>query len=255
VIGQDDAIHLQKRSLARFLRLMVGAAPDSRLFERRGVAAAVVPSIPLRSVVNSVTYESAAQLADALDDLADAYAKAGVQAWTVWVPEGDEEAEAALADAGHVLDARPAAMSLELEGFEPPDLGDLDWDDQATAAELVEINGPSYGWGAGEVAPGFRDLRPGPSTHLYRARVDGTTAAVGLIADTDDEASVFLVSTDAAHRGKGIASRLMGAALAAARDRGKRTSTLQATAAGEPVYAALGYRSFGALHMWERREV
>ena len=35
--------------------------------------------------------------------------------------------------------------------------------------------------------------------------------------------------------------------------RGCEVSTLQATKAGRPVYERLGYRSFGEIQMWERR--
>jgi hypothetical protein len=45
----------------------------------------------------------------------------------------------------------------------------------------------------------------------------------------------------------------MGVALTEARERGMRTSTLQASGAGEPVYKKLGYSSFGRLQMWEHR--
>jgi GNAT superfamily N-acetyltransferase len=78
---------------------------------------------------------------------------------------------------------------------------------------------------------------------------------VAIVMDTDDEASVVLVATDPGLRGRGLSTRLLGAALGEARDRGMRTSSLQASAAGEPVYARLGYRSFGRMHMWERRSV
>lgn len=253
MISPEEAARLQQRNLARFLRLLVAGAPDSKLFERQGVAAAVVPSVPQRSIINSVTYADAAALADALEDVAHAYEQAGVVAWTVWAPEDDEAAAEVLAAAGHSLDGRPAAMSLELADFEVPDLGDLDWDSEANAAEIGELNDRAYGWSVGGAAQGFRDLKAGPTTHMYRARVDGRTASVAIVIDTDDEASVVIVATDPELRGRGLSTRLMGAALVEARDRGMRTSSLQASAAGEPVYRRLGYQSFGRMHMWERR--
>jgi hypothetical protein len=45
----------------------------------------------------------------------------------------------------------------------------------------------------------------------------------------------------------------LGQVLLDSRDRGCKTTTLQATKMGEPVYAALGYRVIGRLEMWERR--
>ncbi len=254
VIDAAEAARLQRRSLARFLRFVVAGAPDSRLVERRGVAGSLVPSVPTRSIVNSVTYTDAGHLADALAPLAEAYREAGVVAWTVWVPEEDEEAATALTEAGHTLDGRPAAMSLELDGFSPPDLGDLDWDADGTGEELGRLNDLAYGWETAGAAPALREARPGPTTHMYRARQDGETASIAVILDTDDEASAVLVATHPDHRRRGLSTRLLGAALAEARDRGMRTSSLQASGAGEPVYAALGYRPFGRLQMWERRE-
>jgi GNAT superfamily N-acetyltransferase len=254
MISPEEAARLQRRSLARFLRLLVAGAPDSRLFERRGVAAAIVPSVPQRSIVNSVTYSDAAALGDALEDVAHAYEQAGVVAWTVWAPQDDEAAAEVLAAAGNTLDGRPAAMSLELADFEVPDLGDLDWDSQASGAEICKLNDQAYDWSELEgTTRALRDLKAGPTTHLYRARVDGRTASVAVVIDTDDEASFVLVATDPELRGRGLSTRLMGAALGEARDRGMRTSSLQASAAGEPVYRRLGYQSFGRLHMWEHR--
>lgn len=51
--------------------------------------AAITPSCPDRSIVNAVVYDDAAALAAALDGLAETYERAGVRAWTVWVPEAD----------------------------------------------------------------------------------------------------------------------------------------------------------------------
>ena len=49
------------------------------------------------------------------------------------------------------------------------------------------------------------------------------------------------------------ADGLLAEALLEARERGNDISTLQATKMGEPVYARLGYRRFGAIQMWEKR--
>lgn len=254
MIDQQEAMRLQKRNLARFLRLLASGAPDSSLFARGGMTAAIVPAAPQRSILNSAIYIEADDLAEHLADVADAYERAGVLAWTVWVHEDDEAAGQVLAAAGHSLDGRPAAMSMELADFQLPDIGDLDWDSQATAPEIADLNDRAYGWdGETGAAAGLRDLASGPTTHLYRARADGQAASVAAITDTGDEASLFLVATNEAYRGRGLSTRLVGVALAEARDRGMRTSTLQASAAGEPVYAGLGYRSFGRMQMWERR--
>ena len=55
-------------------------------------------------------------------------------------------------------------------------------------------------------------------------------------------------------RNRGIATGLMAHALRNARDDGFRTTTLQSTKLGRPVYEKLGYRDFGAAHMYERRK-
>ena len=90
--------------------------------------------------------------------------------------------------------------------------------------------------------------------HPYVARHDGRPAACLGIFDHEGDAGVELVGTIPEARGRGLASRLLLKALADARDRGCTISTLQATRAGYPVYARLGYRDFGRVQMWERRK-
>jgi GNAT superfamily N-acetyltransferase len=62
-----------------------------------------------------------------------------------------------------------------------------------------------------------------------------------------------MVATDHRARGRGLATRLMTAALIEARERGCRTSSLQASPLGEPVYTALGYQTHFRYAMYERR--
>jgi predicted acetyltransferase len=64
---------------------------------------------------------------------------------------------------------------------------------------------------------------------------------------------VYAVATSPWARGRGLARRLQYLLLQRARERGARTTTLQASEMGRPVYDALGYDSFGAMNMWERR--
>jgi predicted acetyltransferase len=67
------------------------------------------------------------------------------------------------------------------------------------------------------------------------------------------DAAVIWVATVPEARNRGISSRLMAQALRNAREDGYETTTLQSTKLGRPVYEKLGYRDFGAAHMWERR--
>src|SRR2546430_14905524 len=92
----------------------LGFAPAPRggsTLELPGVAAAIVPAMPERSVVNCVVYEDVDALGTALDQLAAAYDEAGVNAWTVWAPEGDAPAQELPSSGGHVVHARPVAQA------------------------------------------------------------------------------------------------------------------------------------------------
>jgi GNAT superfamily N-acetyltransferase len=63
-----------------------------------------------------------------------------------------------------------------------------------------------------------------------------------------------MVATLPGHRGKGLAGRLLRAALAQARERGLRTSTLQASILGAGMYERAGYSVAGRLGLYERRQ-
>ena len=125
---------------------LVGLSRGSEVHELEGVTATLVPRCPERSVVNSVSYDDADALAAALDELAGIYAAAGVSRWTVWVPQQDRGAAELLERAGHVLDAEPAAMGLDLGSLpdlpaEPPE-----WERAEDAAAIGPLNDAAYGY-------------------------------------------------------------------------------------------------------------
>src|SRR6476661_6399044 len=90
---------------------------DARWVDRDGVGALVTPYVPNRSVVNCVIYTRGSDVEGVYDELEEEFAE--VDAWTVWVPDGDSELAAFLETRGHKLDADPAMMVLDLPSYNP----------------------------------------------------------------------------------------------------------------------------------------
>jgi ribosomal protein S18 acetylase RimI-like enzyme len=229
----------------------VPAASSGRSLELEGVLACVTPAVPERSLPNSVLYDGEDALEAALPTLAAAYEEAGIEAWTVWVPEHDERARALLAEAGHTLDATPTAMIAELDEVEPPRPDDPAPDAEPSLGDLGEINDRAYG--TGDAFKRILGDGPADPRHNYIARRRGEAVASVVSQDHRGDCSIWWVATVPEARGSGLAPGLMRRALADGRARGNEVSTLQATKLGRPVYERLGYRGFGTIEMWERR--
>jgi GNAT superfamily N-acetyltransferase len=237
------------RNLRAFWLGFAEATHGGSTLELPGVSAAIVPSMPDRSVVNCVVYDDADALEAQIERVAGAYYEARVKAWTVWVHESDTRAREVLSAAGNVLDAEPMAQVRELDGVEPPDDSELDLIADPSPDDFDPVVTASYGWpGLGRTLAGFP-----PSFHPYVARHEGQAACCLGIWDHEGDAGVELVGTIPEARGRGLASRLLRRALVDARERGCTTTTLQATRMGYPVYSRLGYRDLGRVQMWERR--
>jgi GNAT superfamily N-acetyltransferase len=226
-------------------------SPSSRLIQREGLIASVTPAAPQRSLFNSIYYEDSAALREEIAALAAAYDAAGVSAWTVWVPDDDRDTARMLADRGHLLDAEPRAMAMELA-----DLGDaLEAPAGVTpgpidAGACAELNDRAYGYGP----DGFRAGLAGETAIRWHGAFDGgePVGCAGAI-DVGDDCCVTGVATPPEQRGRGIASWLLRHVLDDARGRGLTTASLQATRAGAPLYERLGFRDFGFVEMWELR--
>lgn len=252
-LDRDRVLALQRRGLRDWIAMLGQASEGARVFERDGVSAALVPASPQRSIPNSVSYTDPDALLGALDELERAYADAGIARWTVWVPEFEGETIAELEAAGHGFDGKPAAMALDLERVEPPELGDLDWDREGRPQDFGRINDLAYGLTGQGFSPALTRAPADRELRLYRARVDGEVASVAGTLDHGDDLGFYFVATLPRFRGRGLAGRLMAVALIEAAERGLRTSSLQASAMGEPVYRRLGYESPFRMHLYERR--
>jgi GNAT superfamily N-acetyltransferase len=239
-------------NMRAFYRMLGERSPGGSVADHPAVLGSIVPSCPRRSIVNAVVYEDGSALADAYDAIAAAYDRAGVLAWTVWVPESDAGTAQFLNGAGHKLDARPRVMLAELRALHLESPVGLDWERTDDVAALAAINEEAYGLPAGEFGRAMTSLTDAEIT-LYLARVGGEPVACLGALSADGDCGIYLVATLPAARGRGLASGLLRQALRDARESGCTTSSLQATKAGFPVYERLGYRDVCAIEMWERR--
>ncbi len=247
VVDDAEAWRRQVGGLARFYLLLAAGSPAIEVTEHGDLIAARTPGVPERSVLNAVVYSSTAALGGAYEEVAAGY-DAIDAAWTVWVPDIDDVARGLLADNGHVLDADPEAMICDLAGIERP--AEPEGFVRGASLDAVgALNDAAYDTGdefqtafAGHTGDGLLTYTAGP----------GPDAGL-VFCDVDDDATVWLVATTPAARGKGYATALMLHGLADARERGRTTSTLQATDAGLPLYERIGYRSIGEIQMWEKR--
>jgi GNAT superfamily N-acetyltransferase len=223
-------------------------APGSSLVELGDVQASVVPASRFASIPNGVVYSDSDALVAALPSLPEVY---GDLPFLVWLRPGDHAAAHACLDAGLRHDASPAFMGCPLEAIAPPrgtvEPEPVDW------AVASDVNERAYGLPAGAFAGIFGATSPEPPLRLYGARLDGQVVSVILTVDTGEHLGYYLVATRPEAQRRGLAAELMRVAAAEARERGLTTTALEASKAGEPVYAGLGFRRVGTVEQYERR--
>jgi len=202
-----------------------------------GVAAAVFPNEPERSVYNNALLErslSAHELEDAVGAMEAAYANEGIDRFAAWVHESEEAMRSDLERRGYTLDTSTRAMGMPLDdtvGPAPPiDLGPPDW------REHLRISGVSSDFLA----------EADPSAYqIVLARLDGETVATAMAYDFDGDCGIYNVGTLEHARRRGLGTAVTLALLYDAVQRGCETASLQATPTAERLYAALGFRNLG----------
>jgi GNAT superfamily N-acetyltransferase len=248
----DEALRTRLRDgLAHEQRVLGTHAPDGQVIEREGVVGSIIGSVPDASLPNAVVAVEPGLLTPALiEELRAAYAAAGVRKWGVWVHPEDADALGALAAAGLVFDSHPVEMGavladLDLDGAPPAR--------SASGRDAGRVNDLAYGITDGRFEQ-LLGVVPEDLVHTFGAYDDdGEPVSVVTVLEHGGDAAVWMVATVPWARNQGHAKRLMRRALLEAHERGCETTTLLASALGAPVYTALGYRTLGELHLWERR--
>jgi ribosomal protein S18 acetylase RimI-like enzyme len=235
------------RGMVAFQQLIgrygLGPAP----LERDAFVASAVPKIP-SSLINAACPRDGAALEPHLEEIARFYDK--TPKWGAWIDPGNAKDAEALKQRGLVLDSRPLLMAAPLDAIEAPSPGTTI--EPATMADVGQVNDVAYSNPPGVIAAALREL-PATEVRGYGIRVDGELASVASVIDVDEDAFVTMVATLPQHRGKRLASSLLSAALIDARQRGRTTTSLQASKLGQGIYARLGYRPLGEVHLYEKR--
>ena len=239
--------------MACLQRLMGRHAPGGRVLERDGYVASVIGAVPYASLPNAVVAPNPAAVLEDLDELGRVYADAGVLKWGVWIDGSDGQATEALAAKGLVLDSNPAPMGAPLDEMTLDGLDGTDPPKTADGPTVGRVNDVAYGFGERRPIETMLGGLPADVARGTRFDLDGEPASVMMAGDHGEDTAVWFVATVPEARHQGLATRLMKRALADARQRGQTSTTLQASAKGAPVYAALGYRRLGTLHLWEKR--
>jgi GNAT superfamily N-acetyltransferase len=251
-IPADEAgwLDLIRSGMPPFWRLLAEST-GGRIWESDGLTAAIVPGSPKRSFFNSVLYDDPESMVESIDAVAAAYAEAGIEAWTVWVPAADVAVARALESAGHRLDATPRAMAVPLSGLRLPDPApELEIREESDYELVSSLNEVAYGFAPGEFPVMQGEL---PALRTYLGAIGGETVACAGAFTNGSDCEILFVAVLPEGRGRGISGRLMARALTDAVEQGLETTSLQATKLGYPVYAKLGYADYGELQMWERR--
>jgi ribosomal protein S18 acetylase RimI-like enzyme len=247
---RGDWLELVRSSMPPFWRVLAEST-GGQVWERDGVQAAIVPRSPQRSFFNSVLYDDPATMLESIDSVAGAYADAGIEAWTVWVPEEDTAVAAALEKASHQQDATPRAMAMPLGDLRAPEPDpELEIREEPDYELVSSLNEVAYGFAPGEFPVMRGEL---PALRTYLGSLGGETVGCAGAFTHGSDCEIVFVAVLPEGRGHGVAGRLTARALADAAEHGLETTTLQATRLGFPVYVNLGYGDYGELQMWERR--
>jgi ribosomal protein S18 acetylase RimI-like enzyme len=233
----------QWAGMLALVRLQGAHAPGATLIEGDGMVASVMPVAPASSIMNCALAVDPTHTPQELERLAESFEQGGAEKWGLWVDGDDERAAQAAREQGMVLDSRPAPMVADLTELPFDDAPPRSGVDLATAGRVNDL---AYGYPQPKMAPAIAALPNDVLTY-------GDSNSVAMAYDVGDDTAVWFVATLPRAQRQGLAGKLLRRLLLDARERGQRTASLQASPAGRPLYERLGFRTVGALHLYEQR--
>jgi ribosomal protein S18 acetylase RimI-like enzyme len=237
-LSTNDLYERGAATLLASWEAFAGGAQDAALRRAAGVASAVFPCEPERSILNNALLERglpSAARRQAIEAMEAAYAEAGVERFAAWVHESDAPLRADFEARGYTLNEanRMMGMSLDEIRVPRPELEGLSREWQAHLDFLSNFGVPE-GFLAG--------LEPG----VYQA-VNAGPLATGIAFEHDGDCGVFNIGTVPYARRRGLGTAITALLVHDAAERGCHTASLQSTAIAEHVYAAVGFRDLGLI--------
>jgi hypothetical protein len=194
--------NLYRRGLATLLAAWeryAHASEGAAVHRLAGVAAAVFPTEPERSVYNNVVLKcalTASRREEVIASMEAEYANAGVTRYAAWVHQTDRPLRSDLERRGYTLDEVTRAMGIALDDIRAPrpelELGPADW------SEHLCIAG---------VAPGLLDDLDVATFHVLVGRHRGENVVTGIAFDFDADSGIYNVGTLEPARRRGLGPR------------------------------------------------
>ncbi|MGL5818889.1 MAG: GNAT family N-acetyltransferase [Phycicoccus sp.] len=234
-----------------------------RGYDRRGTAPVVdglvsysfgVPDVQLNGVMHAdLEPASVGAAVEAVVAGFDAADLPGL--WWVGPDSTPSDLSVRLQDLGLPEVATTTLMTVDLERIRTPPaapdlvVGPVPPDEVAAWASVIAT---SFGLAPAAVAPYLALESSRPATDDY-ARIggwrDGQLVATAALTTDHGVAGAYTVATLPDHQRRGYGGAVTAAALAEGRRRGLRVGTLQATAAGHPVYQRMGFADLAVFHL------
>jgi GNAT superfamily N-acetyltransferase len=187
-------------------------------------------------------------------DLAAAFERAeayfrGAELPFAFTVRSDREAECAeaLKAAGYERQAETPGMVLAPIRDESRPIGGLEIREVTTDADLARFQETAFeGFGfptqAGHLFITEQFLKK-PGVKLYLGLMGGEPVCTSSMVPTPGIAGIYWVSTVESHRRRGLGEAITWAVVRAGIENGCPTASLQASEAGEPVYARMGFET------------
>jgi GNAT superfamily N-acetyltransferase len=233
-----DSAVLFDRSVATLVEswaYLASGSPGAAVSRVEGAAVAAFVRRPEREVLNNAVIGPRPSDLDAtLMAIERAYGAQGIEQFAVWAHEAETGIATALEERGYSYDSSTRTMAMAIDGLPTVDTVGL---------EVVE-SGLDEFWAVDDTEGLLPGLDPS-GAYFYVARLDGTDVGTLMAFDHEGDCGIYMVGTAPTARRRGIATALSAHAVAAARDRGCTTASLQATEMAEGVYARVGFRDLG----------
>ncbi|MGO9957693.1 MAG: GNAT family N-acetyltransferase [Solirubrobacteraceae bacterium] len=251
-----DEVELHRRqrlSQRSFYRALADNSPGARTIDGEGrIQATIVPAAARLSLLNSVFYDDPAALLASLDLLADAYRRAGVDGYAVWVPAHDRAIARALRDSGHLRGGVVVISAGTLGELSLEPRTELELDPDPTPEMVAWCNDRAHGLQAPRSMAGALSTLDDPHTRAYAVRRHGELVCAGLVRYDGDHMYPWGLAVIPSARGCGLATELSRLTHREALAAGCRTVSSDVPPGGLGVGAKLGRRGIGRCDIWVR---